>query len=183
MKLSETLFLAVASAGLIKAETDTTITQTITITKTLYTPEESLSMAEEAASIASVLAAESLASVVAVQSAVEGYYSSLASASEALLAEETSTLENKGYNATNNLTITYVTVTVKPKSTATSSALPGSDNLVLEVENDDTPSDLSSSEAVTIPAESASEDAGFKGLDERYSGTVAGLCALVAALL
>lgn len=183
MKLSRTLILASGLAGSINAATDTAITETVTITKTLYTPEESLSMAEEAAkaaSIASVLSVESLASVVAAQLAVDGYYRSLASASEALLVQETAALENKGYNATNNVTIHYVTVTIKPKSKATSSA---SEKLILDTESTDTGSGSSSSEAVTIPAEETSEGSGIKLPNGQYTGAAAGLCALVVALL
>lgn len=183
MKLTSTLILASGLAGLINATTDTTITETVTITKTLYTPEESLSMAEEAAkaaSIASLLSVESQASVAAAQLAVDGYYRSLASASEALLVQETAALGSKGYNATNNITIHYVTVTMKPKSEATSSA---SETLTLETESTNDASDSSLSEAVTIPAEETSKGAGIRLLNGQYTGAIAGLCAVVAALL
>ncbi|KAI5948756.1 hypothetical protein KGF57_005154 [Candida theae] len=181
MKLSTTtLLLGLGSAGQINAETDTTITNTITITKTLYTPEESLSMAAEAAkaaSIASVSSVESAANIAVAQSLAESYYSSLASASLALLAQETAALDSKGYNATNNLTIHYVTVTVKPKSKETSSA---KGELVLDVSAS---LGSSSSNAITIPAEESSEDSGMRLLDGQYTGAVAGACALIAALL
>lgn len=99
MKLKTSIPLLLGSAGLISAEIDTTVTETVTVTKTLYTPEESLSMAEEAAkaaSIASVLSVESSASVAAVQLAADAYYNSIALASIGLLAQETASLENKG---------------------------------------------------------------------------------------
>lgn len=186
MKLKTSIPLLLGSAGLISAEIDTTITETVTVTKTLYTPEESLSMAEEAAkaaSIASVLSVESSASVAAVQLAADAYYNSIALASIGLLAQETASLENKGYNATNDVTTHYVTVTFKPKSKVTTSASKEDEEPTLDVDTAEAQSDASSSDAVTIPAEETSKGAGFTILNKQYTGGVAGLCALLAALL
>lgn len=172
MKFSTTLLLALGSAGLINAETDTTITETVTITKTLYTPEESMSIAAEAAKAASLASVESMAAIAIAQLIAEDYYSSLASVSEALLAQETAGFEGKNYN---NVTIHYVTVTLKAESKTSSATKESAQSAETE--------DSSSSEAITIPAEETSEGSGMKLLNGQYTGAVAGLFALAAAIL
>ena len=112
------------------ASSDTTIINTITITKTLYTPEESSSLLsvqlESEASVASVASAASEAAATAASSA-----SVASEASAASLASELSALAKvtevkadviNNYNATINSTLSSSTIAPKISSSSSSSS-------------------------------------------------------------
>ncbi|KAI5966724.1 uncharacterized protein KGF55_000133 [Candida pseudojiufengensis] len=192
MLFSKLILSTILSACLIKSEEiDTTITSTITITKTLYTPEESASMeAEYQASIASVASVEaeaaSLASVAAAeaqQASLDAYYESLASETQAI---ESATETEVATEQSRNYSITYVTVTVIPEKLVNTSSIDLPTEIQIDTEITEDPIESSSqslftetvNEIVTIAPEE-SEDAGYvHGIS-----AAAGIFALIAAIL
>ncbi|KAI3403823.2 hypothetical protein KGF56_003383 [Candida oxycetoniae] len=172
MLFSKTLLTAMlASASLIKAEElDTTIVSTITITMTLYTPEESLSL--EAARIASEESVASQSSVEAMRSLAEEYYASLSSVEYAKQTAEANK-DVAGYSNTTDIAeTTAIRNTTATRTTATTRV--GSSS-----------SSSSSETAGLSSVETSSQGAAFGIYNKEHLGSIsvtAGFLAVVAAI-
>lgn len=174
------------------ASSDTTIINTITITKTLYTPEESSSLLsvqlESEASVASVASAASEAAASAASIA-----SVASEASAASLASELSALAKvtevkadviNNYNATINSTLS--SSTIAPKISSSSSSSSKKHESITSVITSSTKDNASA--AVTTKTGSATSKAGAAAMAGPVpiltnSIFTAGLLALAAVLL
>ncbi|CAK9436437.1 uncharacterized protein LODBEIA_P09950 [Lodderomyces beijingensis] len=172
MLFSKALLATMATAFLtsVKAEDeiDTTIVSTITITVTLYTPEESASI--EAARIQSE--ADAAASLAAKQALVEEYYATLDSSDKQQQTQEPNN-RNVYLNATSGFASVTETETLALDSYITE------DSETLNV----TDSVTSTSVVVIAATQGSSEDAAA-GVAAYYPGVfAAGAVALAAAFL
>ncbi|EEQ43377.1 predicted protein [Candida albicans WO-1] len=169
------------------ASSDTTIINTITITKTLYTPEESSSLLsvqlESEASVASVASA-SAASIASVAS--EASAASLASELSALakVTEVKADVINN-YNATINSTLSSSTIAPKISSSSSSSSSKKHESITSVITSS---TKDNASAAVTTKTGSATSKAGAAAMAGPVpiltnSIFTAGLLALAAVLL
>ncbi|CAX39784.1 conserved hypothetical protein [Candida dubliniensis CD36] len=180
------------------ASSDTTIVNTITITKTLYTPEESSSLLsvqlESEASVASVASVASEAAILAAASAAS--VASVASeASAASVASDLSVLAKateikadlvNNYNSTINSTLTSSTIAPKTSSSASSSSSSKKHESITSVITSTTNDNASA--AVTTKTGSVSSKAGAAAIAGPVpiltnSIFTAGLIAIAAVLL
>lgn len=175
------------------ASSDTTIINTITITKTLYTPEESSSLLsvqlESEASVASVASAASEAAASAASIA-----SVASEASAASLASELSALAKvtevkadviNNYNATINSTLSSSTIAPKISSFSSSSSSKKHESITSVITSS---TKDNASAAVTTKTGSATSKAGAAAMAGPVpiltnSIFTAGLLALAAVLL
>ncbi|KHC29641.1 putative GPI-anchored protein [Candida albicans P76055] len=175
------------------ASSDTTIINTITITKTLYTPEESSSLLsvqlESEASVASVASAASEAAASAASIA-----SVASEASAASLASELSALAKvtevkadviNNYNATINSTLSSSTIAPKISSSSSSSSSKKHESITSVITSS---TKDNASAAVTTKTGSATSKAGAAAMAGPVpiltnSIFTAGLLALAAVLL
>lgn len=170
------------------ASSDTTIINTITITKTLYTPEESsslLSVQLESEASAASEAAASAASIASVAS--EASAASLASELSALakVTEVKADVINN-YNATINSTLSSSTIVPKISSSSSSSSSSKKHESITSVITSSTKDNASA--AVTTKTGSATSKAGAAAMAGPVpiltnSIFTAGLLALAAVLL
>lgn len=175
------------------ASSDTTIINTITITKTLYTPEESSSLLsvqlESEASVASVAfaASEAVASTASIASvASEASAASLASELSALakVTEVKADVINN-YNATINSTLSSSTIAPKISSSSSSSSSKKHESITSVITSS---TKDNASAAVTTKTGSATSKAGAAAMAGPVpiltnSIFTAGLLALAAVLL